>query len=116
MAEVTPAGRIPVNVQWALDPMRIPTPVNQVMIQGGFPASEFNPSDGAYLSFGHANPPIVPQGLTEEQAGAALVGQTLFVAPIAQLYLSVDRVRELHRLLGEFIARSDAQRQQQQQQ
>lgn len=88
---------IPFEVKWETNVYNQPALVNQISMSPG-PTTQFG-SDGIYyLLLGHVMPPM----------GAVSVADSgvmeLSVMPAGQFALTLERVRELHQILGLVIA------------
>lgn len=98
-----------VSAQWILDPGMPASLVNQMLVQFDAPGSpEKRLPDGAYLTFGHVNPPIfsLPPGT---QPTAEMVAEMVLpVLPTTRVYVSLDRLKEFVRELDEKITALEA--------
>ena len=96
---------VSIKSQWANNPMNVPTTVNQMLLQLGLPAGEDTPSDGVYLSFGHMQPPILPNPMTDE-AKAVLQNTVFTVMPVATIFLTRDRLEQFNVLIADFLTKT----------
>ena len=101
------AGAVQMQVQWMQDPLAVPSPVNQFLLQGGPDVQGVPGPDSFILTFGHVTPPAVPQFATEAEALAFAAGNIALVAPVARLTFTPGRLRELHTVLGQVIDQLD---------
>ena len=101
-------GPVNISAQWALDPTIQATLSNQLFIQwDGTAAPEANTPDGAYLTFGHVNPPVfsLPPG---EQPSPEMVSSFVApVVPVARVYCSFERLKAFANELNKRIAEAE---------
>ena len=82
------------SLQWAVDPLRVPVPVNQFLIQG-LPGPEGTSlPDGFAITLGSLVPPFVAPGMSPEQLRDFGANNVATVVPVGQFAFSIDRLRE----------------------
>jgi len=99
------------NVQWLQDPTAVPSPVNQVWIQGGPAAGQNATTDMFYLTLGHVMPPAVQPGSDQEAIAEAAAAMTLLITPVGRFAITPERLRELRDLLTVTLDQYDGQAQ-----
>jgi len=90
-----------IQAQWVLDNSAVPAAVNQFLLQPAAPL-ESGAIDGAYLTIGHLNPPMLP-GYAGPLNSEILAGQIFPVIPVARVLVSMPRLRDLRDNLDKFI-------------
>jgi len=100
------AEQITVQAQWILDPSDLPATANQILVQPSAPLAS-GKSDGAYVTVGHLNPPMVggaPGPISPEMAA----GIVFPVVPVARFLVSRERLADFRDALTAFIDTMDA--------
>jgi hypothetical protein len=95
------------QVQWMQDPVAVPAPINQFVIQAGPDVQGDQRPDTFIVTFGHVTPPAMPQFENEEDARAFAMSNVALVAPVARLSFTPSRLRELHAVLTQVIGQLD---------
>jgi hypothetical protein len=105
MSETMPTDQVTLRTEWKAATADDASPVNQVLIQQGFPIGQGGVPDGVYLTFGHVSPPLINPQATPEEVVQFAKDNVLQVRTIAQLYMSIDRLKELEGILADFIGK-----------
>jgi hypothetical protein len=93
--------QISIKAQWALDATSVPPVVNQILIQHTMPDRTGRP-DGAYVTFGHLNPPVMPDG--SNVTDGPETGNLVFpVMPVARFHVSMERLAEFRDHISGFL-------------
>ena len=92
-----------IQAQWMDNPGLVASPVNQYLIQAGPNVEDAGVPDSFFLTFGSTTPPVIDPNMTPEQFAALDGSITTLVVPVAKLYFTVPRLRELHKKLGEVV-------------
>lgn len=96
-----------VQATWVIDPSVQPSPVNQVLIQSGIAGGSGEFSTDVYMRFGNANPPVFV-GVDGNVSPDTIASTVLSIYPQAYVQLNVERFREIHGKMGEFLEQLDA--------
>lgn len=99
-------GQITVQAQWILNPSDLPATANQILIQPSAPLAS-GKTDGAYVTVGHLNPPMVdgtPGPINPEMAADMVFP----VVPVARFLVSRERLADFRDALTAFIDTMDA--------
>lgn len=94
------------NAQWIIDQAAQAALSNQMFVQFDSPSSpESGRPDGAYLTFGHVNPPVFNLGPGEAEPSEEVLNATVLpVLPTARVYVTFDRLKAFVAELDEKIA------------
>lgn len=95
-----------INAQWIIDQAAQAALSNQMFVQFDSPSSaESGRPDGAYLTFGHINPPVFNLGPGETAPSEEVLNATVLpVLPTARVYVTFDRLKAFVAELDEKIA------------
>lgn len=104
-AKAEDLASVSVNMRphWRQNVPDLPQPANVFAVQPGL-TTQRGSAPEVYLTFGHITP---PNFVNAEDAAARADDQGVIdveIAPVARLVLNVDRVRQLHDQLGQFLA------------
>jgi hypothetical protein len=102
--EPTPQKSVSIQAQWVLNPGEIPAVFNQILIQPGSTIAD--KLDGCYLTFGHVAPPVIPDGLSQEQLEDYSRVNVLPVTPVGRYFVTLDRLTELRDTIDDFLAKN----------
>lgn len=94
--------QVSAHTQWMVDGTGVPAPVNQIMLHGGVNLASGESAGECYLVLGHGMPPIIDPSTLEP-------GASIFVpiVPVGQFSISIERLKEFHGVIGDFIAQQD---------
>lgn len=94
--------QVSAHTQWMLDNTGVPAPVNQIMLYGGVNLMSGGNAGECYLILGHGMPPIV-------DTARLAPGESVFVpiVPVGQYAVSVERLKEFHSVIGDFLSQQD---------
>jgi len=99
------AEQVTIQAQWVLNPADVPPTANQILLQPSAPLAS-GKVDGAYVTIGHLNPPMVngaPGQLTTEMASS-----TVFpVTPVARFLVSRERLADFRDAITTYIETMD---------
>jgi len=95
------------RAKWVVDPTSQPSVANVLLPQYGTPPfSAPNVPDAIYLTFGHMNPVLFDLEPGTVPTQEDVDGTVIPVVPVAQLVVTVDRLRDfvgqLQQVLGQF--------------
>lgn len=100
------AEQVTIQAQWILNPADLPATANQILLQPSAPLAS-GKVDGAYVTIGHLNPPMVngtPGQLTTE-----LAASTIFpVTPVARFLVSRERLVDFRDAITTYIETMDS--------
>jgi len=100
------AEQITVQAQWVLNPNDLPATANQILVQPSAPLAS-GKSDGAYVTVGHLNPPMV-NGMPGPITPDMTADMVFPVVPVARFLVSRERLADFRDALTAFIDTMDA--------
>ena len=97
-----------INAQWAFDPTIQAALANQLFVQwDGSASPEAKTLDGAYLTFGHVNPPVFSLPPGEQPSPEMVAAYVAPVLPVSRIYCSFDRLKAFANELNQRIAEAE---------
>ncbi|UPL13000.1 hypothetical protein [Microbacterium galbinum] len=100
--------QIQVQTVWQINPMNVPAPINQILLQEG-PTTKNGKSGEYFLSLGHVTPPAFvpePDGTLPPEAVNGLV---LPIAAVGTFSLTFERLVEFRELIDAFVDQAKQQ-------
>ncbi|MFF2271554.1 hypothetical protein ACFVTX_04735 [Agromyces sp. NPDC058136] len=103
---VQTSGQGQVQAQWVIDPMVVPAPANQFLVQAS--GDETGASAEVVLNFGYFSPPLVNlPGASQAEIEQAMASSIFPVPAVARVTMSRGRLIELHTKISEILAATD---------
>ena len=107
MVDQEPVG-VSFRPLWEYDVRATPVPVNQMLLQAGFPTQDGQPSGEVFVTLGHINPPaVIPNG----EGGVEVFGVEDGRVPVSVVgHFSMTRAKleEFHGVLSQWLNSTDS--------
>lgn len=94
--------QIQVQTVWQINPMNVPVPINQILLQEG-PTTKHGKSGEFLISLGHVTPPAFVPGADGRIPAEATDGLVLPIAGVGTFSLTYERLVEFRELIDDFV-------------
>lgn len=105
---VNESPEIQVQTAWQVNPMNVPVPINQMLLQEG-PSTKRGRSGEYVLTFGHVSPPAFVPNADGTVPTEMINGLVLPIAAVGTFTLTFERLIEFRELIDEFVDQAKRQ-------